>query len=208
MESAEERHRRQLEKLKHNQESTTGYVPAPTKKERILESLKRQGYSYTVQSNIPMFSVKNQKEVDAIQKAVDGQTSVGFVFPAKAKLDFGTAPVDDLELLPAKNTKKQEPAKAKEKKPEPVQAEKPKIPSSPKAGQKKTSATQPAQKKAKAPIASPAAKAKSASKPAAKPEKPAVKQSGKKTAGTPEKQPSKPAKTAKTSQKTGKTSTK
>lgn len=63
------------------------YLPAKTKKEKILEQLAQKGYHADDSGGVPVFSVEDQAAVDTITEALRGVTSFGFRYPAALKLE-------------------------------------------------------------------------------------------------------------------------
>lgn len=85
--SAEERHKKQLEKMhaKDNSEKSE-YVKEKSPKELTIEELEKKGYRAEYSSGVPMFNIKSQQEADEIKEALKEKGSFGFRYPRDVEI--------------------------------------------------------------------------------------------------------------------------
>lgn len=85
--STEERHKKQLEKLQAKSEpEKKEFAREKTEKEKAIEELEKLGYKLVFESGVPMFSIKDQADADAIRSKLQGKGSFGFRYPKDVEI--------------------------------------------------------------------------------------------------------------------------
>ena len=89
--NAEERHKKQLEKIKAKDIAPEKpYEPEISKKDMAIEVLEKKGYKAEYASGVPIFHVTKQEDVDCIRETMQGLGSIGFHYPSDANIVFET----------------------------------------------------------------------------------------------------------------------
>lgn len=88
--TAEEKHKKQLEKLKAKQstDASTEYTQPRSEKEKAIEELGRKGFKAEYSNGTPIFHVTNQKDVDTIKDKMASCGSFGFRYSQDLDLKF------------------------------------------------------------------------------------------------------------------------
>ena len=66
-----------------------------TEKDEIIESLEKQGYKATFESNVPIFHIKDQKDADIIRDTMRNYGSFGFKYPKGIEINTKQNERDD-----------------------------------------------------------------------------------------------------------------
>ena len=59
-------------------EEPQAYVPQKSEKEKIAEVMEKKGFSVTMESGIPMFSIQTKADYEYIKAYINGRFSFGF----------------------------------------------------------------------------------------------------------------------------------
>lgn len=66
------------DKPKGMQQEQKVFIPEKTEKDKILEALQKKKYSFAMDGNIPIFSITDRKDYEAINTYIAHKFSVGF----------------------------------------------------------------------------------------------------------------------------------
>lgn len=85
--TSEERHKKQLEKLKGNDEQPA-YEQKKSEKDLVVEAIEKKGYKVEYASGVPMFKIKKQSDANYITAQMTGKGSFGFKYPKDADIQL------------------------------------------------------------------------------------------------------------------------